>query len=370
MLAIQEYIKKHGIDKTISDFSLICKEYNHKILLKYNQLVSPTLMALPEMQDCRGLILEKGTWNVLSLGFRKFFNFGESNASNIDLNTAKCFIKEDGTFIQCYFDYIIGEWCYGTTGTANGEGNVNISMVTFSELFLSVVGYDFKDKLNFDLIYMFELCTPQNIVVTPHIESKVVLLGARYQSDLKELNFNQLELVSSVIGVPLVECVNISLNSLDEIKLRFENMPFYSEGYVILDDKFNRVKMKNPAYVAAHFLKSKSGSHHIMEIIKQNEIEEFTSTFPNKKEEVNTLVNKYNFLITNLEQHCEYFLNFIKVNKEYTQKQYAEHVFFYSKIHNLNDFTNLFFGLKNGKIIDSLDYLNTLDNKRLFNLLN
>lgn len=59
MLAIQKYIAKHGIEKTISDFKLKTREYENKILLKYDQLVSPTLMGLPEMQDCRGLILGK-----------------------------------------------------------------------------------------------------------------------------------------------------------------------------------------------------------------------------------------------------------------------------------------------------------------------
>jgi hypothetical protein len=35
MLAIIEYIRKNGLDKAISEFNLICKEYEHKILLKY-----------------------------------------------------------------------------------------------------------------------------------------------------------------------------------------------------------------------------------------------------------------------------------------------------------------------------------------------
>ena len=70
MLAIQKYILKHGIEKTISDLKLKTRDYENKILLKYDQLTSPTLMGLPEMQDCRGLILEKQTWKVMSLAFR------------------------------------------------------------------------------------------------------------------------------------------------------------------------------------------------------------------------------------------------------------------------------------------------------------
>ena len=100
MLAIQKYIAKHGITKAINDFKLKSKECENKILLKYDQLTSPTLMGLPEMQDCRGLILEKGTWKVMSLAFRKFFNAEEGNAAKIDWNTARVLEKLDGTLIQ------------------------------------------------------------------------------------------------------------------------------------------------------------------------------------------------------------------------------------------------------------------------------
>src|SRR5207344_2144611 len=96
-----------------------------KILLKYDQLVSPTLMALPEMQDCRGLILEKDTWNLISLAFRKFFNSEEGNAHKIDWLTACILEKLDGTLIQVYWDWHKDEWFAGTTGTAEGEGEVN-----------------------------------------------------------------------------------------------------------------------------------------------------------------------------------------------------------------------------------------------------
>jgi hypothetical protein len=54
-------------------------------------------MGLPEMQDCRGIILEKGTWNVMSLAFRKFFNAEEGNAHKIDWKTAKILEKLDGS---------------------------------------------------------------------------------------------------------------------------------------------------------------------------------------------------------------------------------------------------------------------------------
>ena len=68
MLAIIEYIRKNGLNKAVSEFKLIVKEYDNKILLKYNQIESN--MALEEVRDCRGLILEKDTLKVMSLAFR------------------------------------------------------------------------------------------------------------------------------------------------------------------------------------------------------------------------------------------------------------------------------------------------------------
>lgn len=36
MLAIQNYLLKHGLEKTVKAFSLKIKEYENKILLKYD----------------------------------------------------------------------------------------------------------------------------------------------------------------------------------------------------------------------------------------------------------------------------------------------------------------------------------------------
>ena len=169
MLAIQKYIAKHGIAKAINDFKLKSKEYDNKILLKYDQLISPTLMGLPEMQDCRGLILEKGSWKVMSLAFRKFFNGEEGNAAKVDWNTANVLEKLDGTLIQVYWDWNDMMWYAGTTGTAEGEGEVNNKMgTTFNSLFWDTVTEKYALNpcmLDKDHVYVFELTTPYNIVV-------------------------------------------------------------------------------------------------------------------------------------------------------------------------------------------------------------
>lgn len=115
MLAIQSYIQTHGLENAISKFKLKCTDYGHKVCLKYNQIESD--LSLEEVRDCRGLVLEKDTWRVMSLGFRKFFNLREPNADKIDWDSALVLEKLDGTFVHLYWDWHEENWCVGTTGT-------------------------------------------------------------------------------------------------------------------------------------------------------------------------------------------------------------------------------------------------------------
>lgn len=370
-LAIQNYIAKHGIDKAISDFKLKTREYENKILLKYDQLVSPTLMALPEMQDCRGLILEKGTWKVMSLAFRKFFNSEEGNAAKIDWNTASVLEKLDGTLIQVYWDWHKNTWFAGTTGTAEGEGEVNNKMgTTFNDLFWDTVNnkYNFNEcLLNKDLVYVFELTTPYNIVVKPHGESSATILTVRNRETLNELSGKDLEMTSVSLGIPLVKKYDLNATNVGVLLRTFVGMPWSDEGYVVVDANFNRIKIKNPAYVAVHGLKGKSAEHNIMEIIVTNELEEFAAVFPERKVELFKLKDNYDKLGVKLNN---LWLELEKLKpKNITpseKKRYAMEVFKLCNENKLQQFTGLYFGLAENKI-ESVDYfLSNYDRKKLY----
>lgn len=378
MLAIQKYIVENGIEKTIKDFKLKTREYENKILLKYDQLVSPTLMALPEMQDCRGLILEKGTWKVMSLAFRKFFNSEEGNAHKIDWLTACILEKLDGTLIQVYWDWHKQEWFAGTTGTAEGEGEVNNKYgTTFNDLFWETISnkYNFSKELwtsvvSKEHVYVFELTTPYNIVVKPHAESSATLLTVRNLTTLKEASYNELIDVGDSFGLPVVKSFDLNAKNAGAVIKTLENMPWSDEGYVIVDANFNRVKIKNPAYVAVHHLKGKSAEHNILTIVKSNEIEEFASTFPERKEELYKLKENYDALIVklnsvwfDLEAHKP------KNIQPSEKKKFAAAVFAVCGIHDVKPFTGLFFGLNDGKVESVEDFMLKYDDKLLYKML-
>jgi len=374
MLAIQKFIIENGLAKAITEFNLKSRVYEHKILLKYDQLSAPSLMALPEVQECRGLILERNSWKVMSLAFTKFFNSEEGNAHKVDWNTAHVLEKLDGTCIQVYYDWNNMTWYAGTTGTADGEGEVNNKTgTTFNQLFWKTIKEKYNleaSKFNAGYTYVFELTTPYNIVVKPHGESSATLLTVRNLETLEEVSFEELTTIAEELGVPRVKSYDLNAKNVGALIKTFVGMVWHDEGYVVVDANHNRVKIKNPAYVHAHHLKGKMGNHHIMGIIKTNEIEEFASTFPERKNELYKLKTNYDALITKLNFVWDELKTLRPKNiTPEEKKKYAQAVFEVCDKREVKNFTGLFFGLNDGKVSSVEDFMLKYDDKALYKIL-
>tara|TARA_R110000796_G_scaffold215732_2_gene331743 strand:+ start:11004 stop:12131 length:1128 start_codon:yes stop_codon:yes gene_type:complete len=368
-LSIVTYIKEFGLAKAIKEFKLKCKVYDKKILLKYDQIESD--MSKSEVQDCRGLILERDTWKVMSLAFRKFFNSAEGHAVKIDWDTAHIFEKCDGSLIQLYWDWNQERWLVGTSGMAEAEGEVNDKPnTTFAGLFWDVIAnypdFDLND-LKKGFTYSFELMTPYNIVVCPHGTSKVALLGIRHLGSLGELYYTTFK--DHSYGLPVVKAYDMNMSNAGQLMTTFEGMPFTEEGYVVCDAKFNRIKLKNPAYVAAHHLKSKTSLYHIMTIIKTNEVDEYGATFPERLEEINELKLKYDALIVKLEGVWAELKEFKPKNiTKPEQKKFAMKVFEFIERYDVKPFSGLFFALKDRKTESIKDFIFDYSDKNLYEM--
>jgi len=148
MLSIIKYIKEHGLDEALKEFKLKSRDYDKKILIKYDQISSS--MGIEEVQDCRGLILEKGTWDIMCLSFRKFFNNAEGHAATIDWNTAHIFEKIDGC---CHEDTILitedGEMTIREICDTKYSGKVlSFDLETNEVVYDEIVDYSVKKNIN------------------------------------------------------------------------------------------------------------------------------------------------------------------------------------------------------------------------------
>lgn len=121
---------------------------------------------------------------------------------------------------------------------------------------------------------MFELVSPYNRVVIPYADIELYYLGARNNITQEEFKPEETKLYQyNLFKIPS----RYSLSSYEDVKNAANNLPWDKEGYVVCDRYFNRVKIKSPEYVKAHYTRNNNSisAVKLMEIILAGEEAEF-----------------------------------------------------------------------------------------------
>ena len=256
-------------------------------------------MANRIVQECRGLILERDTWRVVSWPFAKFFNADEPNAApalgDFDWSSARVYEKCDGSLMTLY--HYGKRWHVSSSSlpAANGQLPFQSGKATFADMFWHAWrSADLDLPKDTSKCYMFELMLPQNIIVVRHARPTLTLLGARDLTSLTELDCEE---VGAANGWPTPRRFP-QLGSLDAVKTAARGLdPTSQEGFVVVDGLFRRLKVKSPAYVALHHMgtgaprAAKSPSiaseederirrRRLLEVARHLEGDEFLAYFP------------------------------------------------------------------------------------------
>lgn len=281
-LKIVNFIKSHSNWEellTSSPYNLSIKRDGKLILFKYNQINSDFNEEI--CREARGLILEEGTWKVVRMAFKKFFNIGESYAAKIDWNTAVATEKIDGSIISVF--YYDGKWRIATNSTINAFkadlAGAN-SYISFGGLFESVLPLSTFAHYNKRRCWTFELVSPYNKVVIDYPETKVYLLSVRDMDSLEELDLDAVEMIADANGIAVPKRYN--LNNEADYRQLVEQMPEGHEGIVVRDAAGERVKIKTLLYFQLHKAKNNGviTLDRIVDLIRANDHYEFLSYFP------------------------------------------------------------------------------------------
>jgi hypothetical protein len=280
MLLVQKYLETHTFGELAAEHGVYASfsKSGHKFSLNYDQIEAKE--SDPLAQECRGLILslEDGTpqvgipnamkklnfdhicpgkTKVLAFPMKRFFNYGQGAAADVNWNdpSLKVLEKLDGTLCIVYWDPFIFQWCVATRSVPEADLFMDNGIFTFRTLFEKAVKdtckFEFADLQSYldkSYTYCFELTTPYNRIVVDYKTCGITLLAARNMKTLNEEVPNDLGIVT-VIGVPVVK--SFSFNNVNElIDWVSSQNPMEYEGVVVRDGNFNRLKVKNAAYVA------------------------------------------------------------------------------------------------------------------------
>lgn len=321
-MKIIDFLNQHEDWESIlssEPYNLKIKRDGDYMMLSYDFIDSD--FSLQEVRESRGPIFTNkgGKWVQVCQPFRKFFNYGEQYAADIDWNSATVKEKVDGSLMKLWWDWD-GGWHLSTNGTIDAfKAKVADFGVTFGDLFERALGIDIDDLGGYctpGLTYLFELTTPESQVVIPY-EDGVYLLAI-----INQYGIEQPIEEDEVISVPNLKVPKeFLLSSLDDVIEVVSIMSKDEEGVVVSDNWGNRIKVKSPQYLAAAHLINNGAvtEKRLINYIIEEKIDDFISYAPQYEERVNSIKAS----ISALEEYSVEMWNWIMSEKPNNRKEFA-----------------------------------------------
>lgn len=299
----ENYTSKDCLD-SLSDQGIKVKHYDSGItLLDYH--LTDAAKTDPIVQECRSLILDTETFEVVSKKFNRFFNHGEypEYFNDFDWSNAVCLEKADGSLIGVYKHN--GKWEISTRGMAYAEGKFQDTEVTFRERVFTAFGFESEDKFqecfdsisNGDHTFIFEYTSPDNRIVTPYKEDKMVLIGITHKNLSTVFPYDCLvdvaKLFAQKCNVRVVKSVGTGL-TVEQVIEKANQLPNLEEGFVVWCQKTDkRCKVKSSAYVLAHSIKGNDPlptRKNLLNLFFTGQLDEFVAYFPEWKNKADKVV--------------------------------------------------------------------------------
>lgn len=350
-MKVVEYIKQNGLQALIDNFKINVRQYDDRVVLNYDQIESPRFD--PICDECRALILQKGTWKVLARSFDRFYNLCEGvelqkfpmaedgsyvyqkraggEVRQFKILNSYIFGKLDGSLITYYHDG--NKWNFSTRSMAFAEGS-NALGVSFHYLSVStphyprIAEYLEQHKELEHLCFAFELTAPENRIVTPYKERALTLLGVRDMNTQLEWHFSEVEKLAEKMRIPSAPVYNfktIEESNFNKLCEFVESLPAMDEGCVLCiynedgEGKPWRLKLKNSKYLAIANMRENGvlSPKNVLHLVMKNEQAEYLLHFCEDRKFFDLVEKEYNALIDNING------TYAKVKDIENQKEYA-----------------------------------------------
>ena len=339
ILELQRFIDEHADWEALLQQKPYCISISRDtvfdrdlVIFKYSQIDSDFKLSL--VRECRGLILDARSFDVVCYPFQKFGNYGESYCPQIDWSSSYCTEKIDGSLIKVV--RLGNDLLVSTNGTIDAykaplQEQIGCIAKSFGDLFdqalvkqcvadcmANGLCLDVADpiayakrwlmsQLDENVTYMFELTSPFNKVVVSWHDVNLHFIGVRDNISGHEQLFSSHKL-AKLFDVPKV----YQLHSLQECINAAAQLGPDAEGYVVLDKHFNRIKVKSVLYCSLHHMKNNGifSYERAVEVVQTNELGEVLTYFPEFAEHLNGVKGKMDALAAQLEHAWNSFSSY------------------------------------------------------------
>lgn len=269
-------------------------------ICNYTQEVQFKKLWTPLLKQCRGLVVNWETGELVARPFEKFFNLSEHPPKEIPYHLPyKILEKLDGS-LSLLFHYR-DEWIWATRGSFTSEQSQRAKVI-FEETYL----YGDLDKT---VTYLFEVLYRENRIVVLYDRDRLVCLATIETETGEELE------------VPCFFEQPILFDQLRIEDLAEFHQPNF-EGFVVRFENGFRVKVKLEEYLALHRLAFGLNSGRIWEALQESSFEDLLASLPEEllpwaRKQAATLLRNFHREMSSCYQ------DFLKLTVESDRKQTA-----------------------------------------------
>lgn len=194
--------------------------------------------------QCRGLIVNERTGEVLARGFNKFFNYGEETGLEEAYRPGKpeITVKHDGSLGILY--RVNGEVRWSTRGDFESSQSKVANRIWKKK-------YSHAKVPN-NLTLLAEIISPETRVVVDYDGlEELILIGVIDRFNGQDYSYEEMKLIGETIGMPVTEKVPGTLSGILKVA---KTLDHNHEGFVLRWENGYRLKVKGDKYVEVHKL--------------------------------------------------------------------------------------------------------------------
>jgi T4 RnlA family RNA ligase len=241
------------------------------------------IVAAKTRRECRGLVFDSLTGNLINRRYHKFFNVNErdeTQLNEIDWNRPHVILEKlDGSMVSpCYVNGHI-RWMtkMGITDTSMEAESFVASRPDYAELAAHYLKNGFTP--------VFEWCSNKNRIVLEYPEDRLVLTAMRETVSGNYLLQDALENIGRRYGIEVVKAYDVNDSKHPSYVVDMVRQAEDIEGIVVRFDDGHMVKIKADWYVRIHKVKSLLGQERdVVKLILNNELDDLLPVLP--KEDV------------------------------------------------------------------------------------
>jgi hypothetical protein len=230
-----------------------CREsirYPGLFVVKYTRKVFYDNLWTPELEECRGLVVDKD-WKPVILPFKKIYNRGE-RGTDFSLDQRVTAVRKINGFMAAA-TYVKDHGVIVST-----TGSLDSDFVGLAEKWLRPDVTNWIRDLGHNITWLFEICDPSDPHIIPE-EPGAYLIGARLHYDGGMAVESSLDTHAKHMGVlrPQVVYNNILFSTVLDLVKNCQH-----EGFVVHGPSMS-LKIKSPYYLINKFLARKKGDRLI-----------------------------------------------------------------------------------------------------------